>query len=165
MTPTLLEPFLTPADLTDSFRLELAAHVAIRPCLPPSTERLNAFAQKPHDRARDRGRPIRRLIVEVLIPRNIATRAKLPASATTTKYCNSSGSIDACRIPRRGHPSERRRDPSSVEEEFRHRSFEMGMIIRFQDKDTALAWYNSPDYQALLDLRDATLDCRFRLVG
>ncbi len=39
------------------------------------------------------------------------------------------------------------------------------MIIRFQDKDTALAWYNSPDYQALLDLRDATLDCRFRLVG
>jgi len=69
MTPTLLEPFLTPADLTDSFRLELAAHVAIRPCLPPSTERLNAFAQKPHDRARDRGWPIRRLIVEVLIPR------------------------------------------------------------------------------------------------
>jgi uncharacterized protein (DUF1330 family) len=42
---------------------------------------------------------------------------------------------------------------------------EMGMIIRFQDKDTALAWYNSPDYQALLDLRDAALDCRFRLVG
>jgi hypothetical protein len=133
MTPTLLEPFLTPADLTDSFRLELAAHVAIRPCLPPSTERLNAFAQKPHDRARDRGRPIRRLIVEVLIPRNIATRAKLPASATATKYCNSSGSIDACRIPRREHPSERRRDPSSVEEEFRHRSFKfrgLALLVR-----------------------------------
>jgi uncharacterized protein (DUF1330 family) len=40
-----------------------------------------------------------------------------------------------------------------------------GMIIRFQDKDTALAWYNSPAYQALLDIRDAALDCRFRLVG
>ena len=40
-----------------------------------------------------------------------------------------------------------------------------GMIIRFQDKDTALAWYNSAAYQALLDIRDAALDCRFRLVG
>jgi len=42
---------------------------------------------------------------------------------------------------------------------------DMGMIIRFQDKDTALAWYNSPAYQALLDVRDTALDCRFRLVG
>ena len=40
-----------------------------------------------------------------------------------------------------------------------------GMIIRFADKDTALAWYNSPAYQALLDIRTAALDCRFRLVG
>jgi uncharacterized protein (DUF1330 family) len=39
------------------------------------------------------------------------------------------------------------------------------MIIRFPDKDTALAWYNSPAYQALLDIRDAALDSRFRLVG
>ena len=42
---------------------------------------------------------------------------------------------------------------------------DMGMIIRFQDKDAALAWYDSPAYQALLDIRDAALDCRFRLVG
>jgi uncharacterized protein (DUF1330 family) len=42
---------------------------------------------------------------------------------------------------------------------------DMGMIIRFQDKDAALAWHNSPAYQALLDIRDAALDCRFRLVG
>ena len=42
---------------------------------------------------------------------------------------------------------------------------DVGMIIRFQDKDTALAWYNSPAYQALLDIRDDALDCRFRLVG
>jgi uncharacterized protein (DUF1330 family) len=39
------------------------------------------------------------------------------------------------------------------------------MIIRFPDKDTALVWYNSPAYQALLDVRDAALDSRFRLVG
>ena len=45
------------------------------------------------------------------------------------------------------------------------RGHDAGMIIRFQDKDTALAWYNSPAYQALLDIRDAALDCRFRLVG
>jgi uncharacterized protein (DUF1330 family) len=42
---------------------------------------------------------------------------------------------------------------------------DIGMIIRFQDKATALAWYNSPAYQALLEMRDAALDCRFRLVG
>ena len=40
-----------------------------------------------------------------------------------------------------------------------------GMIVRFPDKDTALAWYNSPTYQALLNIRNAALDCRFRLVG
>jgi antibiotic biosynthesis monooxygenase (ABM) superfamily enzyme len=40
-----------------------------------------------------------------------------------------------------------------------------GMIVRFADKDTALAWYNSPTYQALLDIRSAALDCRIRLVG
>ena len=42
---------------------------------------------------------------------------------------------------------------------------DMGMIIRFADKDTALAWYNSPAYQALLDIREAAIDCRFRIVG
>jgi uncharacterized protein (DUF1330 family) len=34
-------------------------------------------------------------------------------------------------------------------------AYHSGMIIRFPDKDTALAWYNSPAYQALLDIRDA----------
>jgi len=43
--------------------------------------------------------------------------------------------------------------------------YDMGMIIRFPDKDTALGWYHSLAYQALLDIRDAVLDCRFRLVG
>jgi uncharacterized protein (DUF1330 family) len=44
-------------------------------------------------------------------------------------------------------------------------AFENGMVVRFPDKATALAWYHSPDYQALLELRDAALDCRFRVVG
>jgi uncharacterized protein (DUF1330 family) len=44
-------------------------------------------------------------------------------------------------------------------------AYHNGMIVRFPDRDTALAWYNSPDYQALIDIRNAALDCRFRLVG
>ena len=44
-------------------------------------------------------------------------------------------------------------------------AYQNGMIVRFPDKDTALAWYNSPKYQAMLDIREAALDCRFRLVG
>jgi uncharacterized protein (DUF1330 family) len=44
-------------------------------------------------------------------------------------------------------------------------AYHNGMIVRFPDKDTALAWDNSPAYQALLDIRNAALDCRFRLVG
>ena len=44
-------------------------------------------------------------------------------------------------------------------------AFHNGMIIHFPDKDTALAWYNAPAYQALLEIRNAALDCRFRLVG
>ena len=44
-------------------------------------------------------------------------------------------------------------------------AYDNGMIVRFPDNDTALAWYNSPAYQALLDIRAAAFDCRFRLVG
>lgn len=39
------------------------------------------------------------------------------------------------------------------------------MIVTFPDKDTALAWYKSPAYQALLGVRDEGLDSRFRLIG
>jgi uncharacterized protein (DUF1330 family) len=42
---------------------------------------------------------------------------------------------------------------------------DMSMIIRFAGKATALAWYNSPAYQALLNIREAAIDSRFRLVG
>lgn len=44
-------------------------------------------------------------------------------------------------------------------------AYHNGMIVQFPDKATALAWYNAPAYQALLDIRNAALDCRFRLVG
>jgi uncharacterized protein (DUF1330 family) len=40
-----------------------------------------------------------------------------------------------------------------------------GMIVRFEDGNAALAWYNSPAYQALVELRETALDCRIRLVG
>ena len=44
-------------------------------------------------------------------------------------------------------------------------AYHNGMIVHFPDRETALAWYNSPAYQGLLDLRNTALDCRFRLVG
>jgi uncharacterized protein (DUF1330 family) len=44
-------------------------------------------------------------------------------------------------------------------------AFTNGMIIRFASEETAKAWYESPAYQSLLDIRDIALDCRFRLVG
>jgi uncharacterized protein (DUF1330 family) len=55
--------------------------------------------------------------------------------------------------------------PGPWEALFGERAYDNGMIVRFPDKDTALAWYNSPAYQALLDIRAAAFDCRFRLVG
>jgi uncharacterized protein (DUF1330 family) len=44
-------------------------------------------------------------------------------------------------------------------------AFNNGMIIRFPDNETALAWYQSPAYQSLLEIRAAAFDCRFRLVN
>jgi uncharacterized protein (DUF1330 family) len=44
-------------------------------------------------------------------------------------------------------------------------AYDNGMIITFPDKETALAWYSAPEYQALLELRDKGLDSRFRLIG
>lgn len=40
-----------------------------------------------------------------------------------------------------------------------------GAIIRFEDRDRALAWYNSPAYQSALEDRDAGMTCRFHLLG
>jgi uncharacterized protein (DUF1330 family) len=48
---------------------------------------------------------------------------------------------------------------------FGEAAYQNGLLVRFPDKETALGWYNSPDYQALADIRGVALDCRFRLLG
>lgn len=44
-------------------------------------------------------------------------------------------------------------------------AFTSGAIIRFADRDTAIAWYNSAAYQATFADRSSGTDCRFRLLG
>lgn len=44
-------------------------------------------------------------------------------------------------------------------------AYQNGIIISFPDKEAALAWYNSPEYQPLIPIRDKALDSRFRLIG
>jgi uncharacterized protein (DUF1330 family) len=44
-------------------------------------------------------------------------------------------------------------------------AFTSGALIRFTDRETALAWYHSPEYQAALGDRAQGIDCRFRLIG
>lgn len=40
-----------------------------------------------------------------------------------------------------------------------------GAVIRFADRASAIAWYESPAYQATLSDRDAGMECRFQLIG
>ena len=44
-------------------------------------------------------------------------------------------------------------------------AFTAGAIISFPDRETALAWYTSPAYQALIPVRDAAFQSRFRILG
>ncbi len=39
-----------------------------------------------------------------------------------------------------------------------------GAIMRFPDREAALNWYNSPEYQDLIEVRGAGMDARFSLV-
>ena len=39
-----------------------------------------------------------------------------------------------------------------------------GAIMRFPDRQAALDWYNSPEYQELIDIRGVGMDARFSLV-
>lgn len=39
------------------------------------------------------------------------------------------------------------------------------VIIQFLDREAALNWYQSDDYQALIPLRDRGMDATFHLVG
>jgi uncharacterized protein (DUF1330 family) len=39
-----------------------------------------------------------------------------------------------------------------------------GVIVQFPDRETALRWYNSPEYQRLIEVRGIAMDVRFSLV-
>lgn len=39
-----------------------------------------------------------------------------------------------------------------------------GAIMRFPDRETAIKWYNSPEYQQLIDIRSVAMDARFSLL-
>lgn len=43
--------------------------------------------------------------------------------------------------------------------------YQMQVILAFPSKDQATGWYNSPEYQALLPLRDAGMRSQFQLIG
>jgi len=43
-------------------------------------------------------------------------------------------------------------------------SLTSGALVRFTDRESALAWYSSPEYQQLLDVRSVAVDARFRLL-
>ncbi len=39
-----------------------------------------------------------------------------------------------------------------------------GVVVQFPDHETALSWYNSPEYQQLIEVRGVAMDARFRLL-
>jgi len=39
-----------------------------------------------------------------------------------------------------------------------------GVIVKFPDHETALTWYNSPEYQQLIEARGIAMDARFSLL-
>lgn len=43
--------------------------------------------------------------------------------------------------------------------------YEMQVILAFPSKEQAFDWYHSPDYQALIPLRDAGMRSQFLLIG
>ena len=43
-------------------------------------------------------------------------------------------------------------------------SLTSGALMRFPDRETALSWYNSPEYQQLIGVRDVAMDVRFSLL-
>ena len=40
-----------------------------------------------------------------------------------------------------------------------------GAIMRFPDRETALRWYNSPEYKELIEVRGAAMNVRFSLLN
>src|SRR5689334_3960274 len=43
-------------------------------------------------------------------------------------------------------------------------SLTLGALMQFADRETALRWYNSPEYQRLVDVRSVAMDARFSLL-
>jgi uncharacterized protein (DUF1330 family) len=43
-------------------------------------------------------------------------------------------------------------------------SLTSGALMRFPDRETVLNWYNSPEYQQLIETRSAAMDARFSLL-
>ena len=43
-------------------------------------------------------------------------------------------------------------------------SLTTGALVRFTDRETALGWYDSPEYQQLIDVRSVAMDARFRVL-
>jgi len=43
-------------------------------------------------------------------------------------------------------------------------SLTSGVLVRFPDRETALNWYNSPEYQQLIAVRGVAMDARFSLL-
>jgi len=43
-------------------------------------------------------------------------------------------------------------------------SLTSGALMRFPDHESAVKWYNSPEYQALIDVRGVAMDARFSLL-
>jgi len=39
-----------------------------------------------------------------------------------------------------------------------------GVVVQFPDHVSALGWYNSPEYQQLIEVRGVAMDARFRLL-
>ena len=39
-----------------------------------------------------------------------------------------------------------------------------GVVVQFPDHEAALNWYNSPEYQQLIEVRGVAMDARFRLL-
>ncbi|HWF50117.1 MAG TPA: DUF1330 domain-containing protein [Solirubrobacteraceae bacterium] len=43
-------------------------------------------------------------------------------------------------------------------------SLTSGALMRFPDRESVIKWYNSPEYQQLIDVRSAAMDARFSLL-
>ena len=43
-------------------------------------------------------------------------------------------------------------------------SLTSGALMRFPDHETVIKWYNSPEYQQLIDVRSVSMDARFNLL-